>query len=386
MNINRHNYEEFFLLYADKELSAEDKKTVEDFVSQNEDLRVELNMLLQTVFNGSDVMAFAGKDALLKPITEEGYINATNYEAFFVLYGDDELSNEEKEKVETFVYRNPQYQQEFELLQQVKMIPDTTIVFENKASLYQKEEKDDKVIPFRWWRMAAAAAVLLIAGLLWLMSNKSEENIAEKKAPGTNETKNTAKAPENKKTNENVIITAPAVVNEIKKEESVVTNTKAPSYNNQKQSEIKNLNQDYLTANKDVTAKKNKEEQETLVAQNQSQSKEEDIKAINVTELKNNAVVQAEIKATAKANATVSIIDEPAVILNPDERTVNGISYAANETDNINVLTSTVNKKNSLRGIIRKASRFITKKTKGNNEDGKRRSILIGNFEIAAGN
>jgi hypothetical protein len=380
MNINRHNYEEFFLLYADKELSAEDRKSVENFVSQNEDLRVELDMLLKTVFNSGDAMVFADKDALLKPITEEGYINATNYEEFFVLYGDDELSNEEKAKVEAFVYRNPQYQQEFELLQQVKMIADTTIVFENKEILYRKEEKDDKVVAFRWWRMAAAAAVLLIAGLLWLMNNNStkQDAVAEKES-GSNKTINTVKVTENKKKDEQATITTPTVVNEIKNEELVVTKTNTPPYNNQKQPKIKNFDQDYLT-----TDKKSKETVEALVVQNQSQEKDDDIKATSVTGLNSSSIEQVEIKATVKANKTISIIDEPSVILNPDEKTVNGVSYAANETDNVNVLTSTVNKKNSLRGIIRKASRLIAKTTKGSNEEGKRRSILIGNFEIAA--
>ena len=46
--INRNNYEEFFLLYADNELDAETKLAVENFVQQNTDLAVELEMLLKT--------------------------------------------------------------------------------------------------------------------------------------------------------------------------------------------------------------------------------------------------------------------------------------------------------------------------------------------------
>ena len=46
--INRYNYEEFFLLYIDNELDAEQRKVVEQFVQENADLSVELNMLMQT--------------------------------------------------------------------------------------------------------------------------------------------------------------------------------------------------------------------------------------------------------------------------------------------------------------------------------------------------
>jgi hypothetical protein len=383
MNINRNNYEEFFLLYADKELSAADKNAVDAFVSQNEDLRGELEMLLQATFNSYDNLVFAGKDALLKPITEEGYINVSNYEEFFVSYCDDELNNAEKAKVEEFVYRNPQYQQEFEILQQVKLQPDTNIVFENKAILYRKEEKDDKVIPFRWWKMAAAAAVLLIAGLFWLMNQPATHvEAAAATKPSQNNTINNDTAVTGKQATEVLANTNGPVVNEITKEEMAVTNAGNPPYNNQKQPKIVIPGQGYKKEKQEIAYEKSIEEKEKVIAQ--VEPKEAEIKGSDITIRPNTTLENFDIKTISKTNLAESFIDQPAAILNPDEKTVNGISYAGNETDNVNVLTSTVNKKNSLREIIRKTSRFITKKTKGNNEGGVRRSILIGSFEIAA--
>ena len=50
MKIDRHNYEEFFILYWDNELTAVQKQAVENFVTQNADLREEFEILGETRF------------------------------------------------------------------------------------------------------------------------------------------------------------------------------------------------------------------------------------------------------------------------------------------------------------------------------------------------
>src|SRR5882757_7587223 len=117
MNINRHNYESFFLLYIDHELTAAEQKAVEEFVQQNPDLEKELSLLQQSVFPADDPALFAGKEQLFKGESAQPGIHAGNYESFFVLYADNELSVEEKRAVEAFVYHHPRHQGELELLQ-----------------------------------------------------------------------------------------------------------------------------------------------------------------------------------------------------------------------------------------------------------------------------
>ena len=173
MNINRDNYEEFFVLYIDKELNAADRSAVEAFVAENPDLETELEMLQQTILASDNEIVFLNKNLLLKPESEaaDEVINELNCEEYFVMYGDNELSNDQNAEVEDFIYRHPQYQEHFELIQQVKFQPEKHVVFPDKSILYRKEE-DSKVVPMftrmRTWKMVAAAAVMLmIAGTVW---------------------------------------------------------------------------------------------------------------------------------------------------------------------------------------------------------------------------
>jgi len=63
-------------------------------------------------------------------------INKTNYENYFLLYIDKELSASDQAAVENFVQENPEYAAELASLQKVKIAPDT-IIYTNKAFLYR---------------------------------------------------------------------------------------------------------------------------------------------------------------------------------------------------------------------------------------------------------
>src|SRR3978361_957121 len=101
--INRNNYEEFFLLYADNELDIKTKLAVENFIEQNTDLAVELDMLLKTKSAPEEIF-FNDKELLLR--TEGNSINETNYEEYFLLYIDNELSTAKREEVEMYVLQH----------------------------------------------------------------------------------------------------------------------------------------------------------------------------------------------------------------------------------------------------------------------------------------
>ena len=60
-------------------------------------------------------------------------INQHNYEHYFLMYIDNELSEEERAEVNDFIMQYPNYANKLETLQQLKISP-ATLIYENKFS------------------------------------------------------------------------------------------------------------------------------------------------------------------------------------------------------------------------------------------------------------
>lgn len=173
MEINRHNYETYFLLWVDGELSDQEEEMVERFIAQHPDLAEELAVLQETKLPLDESIVFANKESLLK--VEHPALSMSSHETYFLLYIDDELSAKDKADVELFVLQHPELQAEFMLLKQSKLIPEP-IVFANKALLYRKEEKEKPVIYLQWRRIAVAAALIGLIFSLWMIAPNRSSN------------------------------------------------------------------------------------------------------------------------------------------------------------------------------------------------------------------
>lgn len=140
-------------------------------------------------------------------------INQHNYQTYFMLYADNELSVAEREAVLLFVEDHTAYQQEFDLMNKIKLTPDQSIGFSHKEELYQGIEDEglnyyryepdhnivygDKKELYRveeksimgWFRpMAIAASLLLLIGLVWLIRPITEDKpIAKASSPNGKE-------------------------------------------------------------------------------------------------------------------------------------------------------------------------------------------------------
>ena len=164
MIIDRHNYEEHFILYWDNELTVSQKQAVENFIKENSDLQEEFKLLGETRFTPDDHVQIKVKGFLLN----NSFINITNYEEQLLNYIDDEVPADERKEVEKFAGQYSAVKQELELLQKTKFQPEAEITFPDKSVLYKREEKPDsyrvRVISMTWFRVAVAATIILIAG------------------------------------------------------------------------------------------------------------------------------------------------------------------------------------------------------------------------------
>lgn len=373
MNIDRNNYEEYFMLYADNELSAAQRKEVEAFIAANPDTAHELELFHQFKASPDTTIVFDNKTALLKHEGAIVPITADNCESFFVLYADDELTNHEKAAVEDFVYRHPSFQETFELMQQVKLHPDAGVVFENKHSLYRKE-KEDRVVPFPWLRLAAAAAIILfVLGIFWLNRGKKTDQAQVVK----NQKANQVKQPILKTVNDTATVkgnktSEPAM-------ETIAATGAAKDHPHEKNKRVVQevavrLKKEIYRSNT-LPVVQQPVIKEAFAVKNESTSSS--ISPVN------KLPVEAEIKRPLIAAAAKTITDQQVTVLDPDENNTNKAVFASLNNDNVEVLNTSFNTKSSLRGFLRKASRLIAKKTNAGNEDGKHKAILIGGFEIA---
>ena len=155
MNINRNNYENFFLLYADNELSAIERLAVEEFVFANNDLKIELEMIQTTVLPIEEI-SLIDKSFLYKDIVFE-----TQLQEKLLLKIDNELPESEVENVNSILENNYSAKAIYNLLAKTKLDKNEKIIFKEKYLLYKRERSN--VVVFGLLRWAAAAILVGIA-------------------------------------------------------------------------------------------------------------------------------------------------------------------------------------------------------------------------------
>ena len=280
-------------------------------------------------------------------------INRQSYEEFFLLYADGELNESEKKAVEEFINVNPDLAGEFSLIQETVMQPDASIIFENKELLFKDEEEERKVIYMRWFRIAAAVVILIAFSVIgWVFlgdRNLQKEPLAVVKTPEEKKPAISDAVPQNEKKSieENDLRkTANAP-----KEKSTAT----ASTLSEKREKIKQKNKIIQKQNIQPDAKEIINE--PGVVKNTPLEKHPEGIAFTQDVVKNDA-----------ARETIDVPIEPRGMNNNTEQTVKDAYYAQSfrqESDNdvIYFANTSLTKKTKLRGVLRKATRYLDRVT-----------------------
>ena len=373
MNITRHNYEEYFILYMDNELTQAERRVVEDFVLLHPDLKEELDLLQQFKLTPDTSIVFSGKEELLKG-QEASMVNLSNYEEYLLLYTDNELNPAQRAAVEQFAAENLAVQKELNLLRFTRLQPEV-VEFPDKASLYRREEKV-RAMPVRWWR-AAAAILILALGLstVWMISRRSDEAAVAGASPG----KEQIKSP------------APILPENGKEELAVTKDTVQPGNSLQMQ-------QSKLATNStDITPTDQKMKRTIQPANNQPQPDNKDALASRQPDNKSNnlpvPVNNPNVNNTQNAVAVQSVPanNNPKGILTKNDVTKKagsspdikpGFDFAvANPHEQTPEIEENTGKKNKLRGFFRKVTRTFEKRTNIDPTDQDNR-LLVGGLAI----
>jgi hypothetical protein len=346
--ITRDNYEEYFLLYVDEELTVAEKAAVDAFAMLHPDLKEELDILLSTKLPLQDI------NLENKQVLFADSMKVSTVDESLLLYIDNELPSAETAKVEEKIKADADFKRQHQLLLKTKVDAAEKIIYPYKEELYHKTERR---IQMYWWRIAVAAVIIIWAG--------SVNWFADEDTTGPVALQNTQPAAQQ-----------PAAIAKTPAAKPDVKEAVAP-----KQSSVSNNTETIIAPKETYSAK-------TAVALPAT-------KATGITNTNEPASIEEpEVSATIpvdrvalQANgfqkASQQIINNAVVTSEIPARNINTEAHAATPVPAEDAVATITNEKSgSLKGFLRKTTRFIERTTNINpvNADDE---LLIGAVSIS---
>lgn len=344
IHLTPENYQEYFLLYVDDELSIEEREVVESYIELNPHLQAELDSFLSSKLPVENI-SMENKQFLLSENMKHVEVDES-----LLLYIDNELDKEGKVRVEELIRNNGDYQLQYQLLKKSKLDYKDTIIYPYKKELYKST---GALRPFYLFRIAAAIILILSLGAILWITNSDEQPASIVQKPVTNETRNNVIHQEQKTLSEDDKDNITSV------QATDIALDKEPKTQNRtyKKEEVSTGVQKPVTSEKEMQIARITEQSKTKKIVEQTKSKE-------TTEI---AKVKEPINPQQNIHKTPVTSEDVITYINTEAPVNTAVTFASNEED----------KKGSVRGFLRKATRFIERRTGVNpvNEDDE---LLIG--------
>ncbi|MCD4833585.1 MAG: hypothetical protein K8R31_07300 [Bacteroidales bacterium] len=175
IDINRNNYEEYFLDFQDGELSPSDENLLMLFLNENPDLKSEIE-LFEANKIPVDSTFFENKMELKKPGILSG-VTINNFDELCIARMEGDLKRRETIEFDKFIAGNKKKKKEYYLYKLTKIQPDNFAVFQNKESLKKNEKKIFVLRKSYQWISIAASIIILLAIYLFIPKEKDNNKL-----------------------------------------------------------------------------------------------------------------------------------------------------------------------------------------------------------------
>ncbi|MFC2096541.1 hypothetical protein ACFLQ3_02450 [Bacteroidota bacterium] len=160
-DINRNNYEEYFIDFIEGNLSPSDEDLLMSFLNQNPDLKEELDFIKEAPVL-SDCNSYENK-AILKKRGLLSEFTTNNFDELCIARIENDLSKKEVADFDKYLDQNKQKQREFSLYILTKFEVDYSVALENKDFLKKKTKKF--IFRKNYALISAAASVVVLIAL-----------------------------------------------------------------------------------------------------------------------------------------------------------------------------------------------------------------------------
>ncbi len=325
--ITQENFEEYFLLYIDNELTADERVAVERYLVQHPELQTDMNLLMASKLPMEEIN-LTNKEVLL---AESMRLNALDES--LLLYIDGELNKEETKWLEDKIQKDSLLSLQHQLLLKTKLDAKERIVYPYKEELYRHEKH--RRLPIYWMRVAATIIITIgIGALVYTYQSKPSVAVAV--------TQPKDKKPNIKQHNSGVGVVTEVAQTDLKETKKGISPLSINDVNNATRTMVK---QKHLKPIKAKTIMKPEMQENIIATTLENISIQNTIAATPATGLPKqifNNIPVTSITTNAYNNQEAS--PTPAVIKDV-------LAQADNE------------KKSSLKGLLRKATRFIERRT-----------------------
>lgn len=269
-------------------------------------------------------------------------VSKENYEEYLTLYVDNELTVDERAAVEAFAGQHPQVAAELELLKSTIFMADESVQFDDKNLLFRNEENRPALLIFPWKRLAVAAVLLLISGIavLRLVYHPKFEPVTASRSARP-QSSGPARLPLPQPAQPAPL---PSVAKEPAgaSEPAIAGNTRTRRY-----SRLRRASTDRLHREPNITSLQPADDESHRADQSSPGS-----------------TMPVAARPMDLSREAVDLAVEPRTVPTAvDTRPAAGFANEWEATDRIYVANTSIPKRNSLRGVFRKASRIIDRIT-----------------------